>query len=246
MADNVALSVVLPVYNEAGGIVILIREIVDVLVSDFNIRSEIVVVDDASEDGSATIVETATGPIANRYPGNTVDIRVVRQPGHSGQSRALMAGFAAARGDLIVSMDADGQYDPRDIPRFLDAMKKCEMVCGIRRTRSDGIVRKVCSVIANRVRNTLTGDSIADAGCTFRMMRKECLPALQPLDGRLDGCEFFFHPLALRKKGFRVGEIRVTHRPRAAGKSNYRLVRGRMMRGLKACVKAGWLLQGRR
>ena len=60
MADNVALSVVLPVYNEAGGIVILIREIVDVLVSDFNIRSEIVVVDDASEDGSATIVETAT------------------------------------------------------------------------------------------------------------------------------------------------------------------------------------------
>jgi dolichol-phosphate mannosyltransferase len=242
MSNNIALSIVLPVYNEAGGIVILVREIVDVLASDLNTDGEIIVVDDVSEDNSATVVETAAGKITNRYPGNAVDIRIVRLPSHSGQSRALMTGFSAARGDLIVSMDADGQYDPRDIPRFLDAMKRFDMACGIRRIRSDGIARKACSVVANGFRNILTGDSIADAGCTFRIMRKECLPALLPLDGRLDGCEFFFHPLALRKKGFRVGEMEVAHRPRAAGKSNYRLVRGRMLRGLKACIKAGGVL----
>ncbi|MBN1307039.1 MAG: glycosyltransferase family 2 protein [Chitinispirillaceae bacterium] len=246
MGNDVAVSIVLPVHNEAPCIEGLIREIVEVVTMFTGKVSEIIVIDDVSDDGSAAIVEKIAGKIDRHRtvapPLHGGGLRLVKLAVRSGQSRALITGFSAARGSLIVSMDADGQYDPGDIPRLIDKMREFDMVCGIRRSRSDGFLRKACSVVANGFRNIVTGDSVADAGCTFRVMRKECIPSLLPFDGKLAGCEFFFHPLMVRKKGFRVGEIEVAHRPRASGKSNYRLMRGRFLRGVRACIRARKML----
>jgi dolichol-phosphate mannosyltransferase len=240
-----ALSIVLPVYNEAGNLGELIRGIIDVCSRDTGLPGEIVVVDDASDDGSAGIVDGIAEHL--RHPRGApesnapVEVRGIRLDTRTGQARALMTGFAAARGDLIASMDADGQYDPRDLPRLLAAMDGCDMVCGVRRRRADGLARKCCSIAANTVRNLITGDSTSDAGCTFRIMRRPCLELLRTHDGELAGCEFFFHPLMVRRKGLRVGEIEVAHRRRAAGASKYRLVRGRLLRGLVASIRAAQL-----
>lgn len=161
-------------------------------------------------------------------------IRLIRHAVRIGQSGTMMDGFIAAQGEIIVSMDADGQFDPGEIPRLLKRMDSYDMVCGVRYRRRDGLIRKGCSVIANSFRNLITGDSVSDSGCTFRSMRRCCVEVLLPYQGKLSGCEFFFHPLILRQAGFRICEIDVSHRPRSAGKSNYQLIRGRLGKGLRA------------
>ncbi len=245
MTGKFTVSIILPMHNEASGIASLICEIARTFNNTGYCGIEIIVVDDASVDGSAKKAEAAAADFLrqkNLY-GNIADIRIIRLPSRRGQSAALTEGFSAARGELIVSMDADGQYDPTNIPAFIKAAERFDMVCGVRRFRKDGFARKVCSVVANRVRNIMTGDSITDAGCTFRIMRRDCLDHILAFDNKLYGCEFFFHPLILRRKGFSIGQIPVTHRSRTSGKSKYRLIRGRAVRGIKACFKAAWLLR---
>ena len=172
-----------------------------------------------------------------------ITINLLTQPVRFGQSKALMRGILAAQGALIITMDADLQHDPADIPRLLEKMDGYDMFCGIRKTRNDGLSRLICSKIANVFRNRITGDSITDSGCTFRIMRKECIPAILPIENRLFGCEFFFHPLFAYRRGFRVGEAEVCHRQRTAGKSNYNLMRGRLMRGIAACIRVRRLIR---
>jgi dolichol-phosphate mannosyltransferase len=241
MQPNIALSIVLPVYNEAQGIGILIKEISAVFEKSLPKPGEIIIVDDASNDTSVTVIEEIARELAPlRRPqsqASPVEITLITHPDHRGQSHALMNGLAAARGDLIVSLDADGQYDPADIPRFIEKLDAFDMICGVRKNRADGSARIGYSKIGNALRNRLTGDSTKDAGCTFRIMRKTCVAALLPFKERLFECEFFFHPLILRRKGFRVVEMEVSHRPRLAGKSKYKLVRGRALRGLYACMR---------
>jgi len=83
----------------------------------------------------------------------------------------------------------------------------------------------------------ITGDSISDSGCTFRIFRKECVSAFMTVDGLLFRCELFFYPLLARRSGFRIGEVSVNHRRRTAGKSSYKLMRGRLVSGIKACFR---------
>ena len=246
MVSKIPLSIVLPVHNESGCIASLLREIVDVCVSELHVSAEVIVVDDASDDDSAAIVDAIASEVnCPTEHGNTTRpfIRLIRHAVCIGQSGTLMDGFVAAKGEIIISMDADGQFDPHEIPRLLQRMDSCDMVCGVRHRRRDGLIRKGCSVIANSFRNLVTRDSISDAGCTFRSMRSCCVKVLLPFQGKLSGCEFFFHPLMVRNAGFRIGEIDVRHRPRAAGKSNYRLLRGRMGRGFRACIRVRDLLR---
>jgi dolichol-phosphate mannosyltransferase len=246
MQPNIALSIVLPVYNEAEGIGILMKEIHAVFEKSLPKPGEIIIVDDASNDTSIAVIEKIAQELTlrmrKRSHASSVEITIIAQPDHRGQSQALLNGLAAARGDMIVSLDADGQYDPADIPRFVEKMDAFDMICGVRKNRADGSARMSYSKIGNALRNRMTGDSIIDAGCTFRIMRKTCVTALFPFKDRLFGCEFFFHPLILRRKGFKVVEMEVSHRPRLAGKSKYKLVRGRALRGLYACVRARRLL----
>jgi dolichol-phosphate mannosyltransferase len=234
------ISVVLPIYNEEENIGALLKEIASVFAEVIRKPYEIIVVDDASVDSSAAAVRGTRDSLGSSPFLSTMTLMV--QHVRSGQSKALLRGMAAAQGALIITMDADLQYDPADIPRLLEKMGTYDLLCGIRKNRSDGLARRLCSKIANAFRNAITGDRIADSGCTFRVMRKQCVATLMPLDGRLFGCEFFFHPLFVRHRGFRVGESAVVHRPRRAGKSNYRLIGGRFMRGIAACILARKLL----
>ncbi|MBN1756956.1 MAG: glycosyltransferase [Chitinispirillaceae bacterium] len=244
MGDNPELTVVLPVYNEAGCIGSLIGEIAAATTGRC-VSVEIIVVNDASQDGSAdeitTAFETVVRTCGNGSKTTVFSTRQIVQPRRMGQSVALLTGFRAAHGSMILSMDADGQYDPAEIPRFLEMMATADMVCGWRANRSDGRARRITSLIANAVRNMITGDTLTDAGCTFRIMRAQCREAIGPLEGRFSGCEFFFHPLFIRLGGFTVKELPVAHRPRKGGSSHYHLVRGRWYNGLVDSVKAARL-----
>lgn len=240
------ISIVLPVHNEENNIGVLLKEIVVVFKNIIRKPYEIIVVDDASDDKSAAVIERFKKELdssAHRNgPSLLINCTILAQQIRSGQSRALMRGILAAQGALIITMDADLQHDPADIPRLMEKMDTFDMICGVRKNRSDGQARLLCSKIANAFRNLITGDSITDSGCTFRIMRKECITAILPIENRLFGCEFFFHPLFASRKGFRVGEAEVHHRQRTGGKSNYKLMRGRFMRGIAACIRARRLL----
>jgi dolichol-phosphate mannosyltransferase len=231
-------SLVIPMHDEAENIGLLLRKIFTVLDTTVRKTYEIIIVDDASSDGSIAMVEQEKeGYLTDQKPGCLSEITLLRQPVQSGQFKALIRGFSEARGDIIITMDSDLQHDPADIPRLLRMMEESDMVCGVRAARHDGMARRICSKIANGFRNMITGDSTTDSGCMFRIMRAACVAAILPCDGRLFGCEALFFPLLVRRKGFRVREAQVIHRKRASGKSRYHLIRGRMLNGIAACLK---------
>lgn len=207
------LSVVLPVYNERECLAPLLEELGAAL--DATGRSaEIVAVDDGSRDGSfAELVR-----LCAREP----RLRVVRLARNYGQTAAMAAGFQQARGDLIVSMDADMQNDPRDIPRLLDALTDdVDVVTGWRRERQDTFwSRRLPSMIANRVISSVTGTQLHDYGCTLRVMRAPYAKGMQ-LYGELHR----FIPALAADLGAHVIELPVHHRPRTLGTSKYGLSR---------------------
>jgi dolichol-phosphate mannosyltransferase len=203
------LSIVLPVYNEEQSLAPLWAELSEVLDGN-GLEYEVVFVDDGSRDRSAEIIRS--------FREASPRVRLVRLKENAGETAATDAGFKAARGRLVVSMDADLQNDPHDIPGLLGHLDRWDVVTGWRTRRADGdsIVRRASSRIANRIRNGLTGESIQDSGCTFRAFRRECLRDLVLYRG--------FHrfiPQLLRMRGFRVIEVPVNHRPRRFGQSKY-------------------------
>jgi dolichol-phosphate mannosyltransferase len=235
------ITVVLPVCNEEHNIGVLLREIAAVFDGAVRRRYELIVVDDGSHDRSAEMARSAMDCLrTSRF---FTAGACLEQGERKGQSAALTRGVAAARGELIVTLDADLQYDPADIVGLLDKTGAYDMVCGIRSERKDGAARLACSKIANAFRNFITGDTTIDSGCTLRVIRKECAPAILVLDGRLSGCELLFFPLFVRHAGFRVGEQPVRHRRRGAGTSKYRLIQGRLLRGIGACLRAKKILR---
>src|SRR5882762_7458180 len=203
------LSIVIPVYNEEDSLPLLWPELRSVLESE-RLTFEIVFVDDGSRDRSAEIIRG----LREADP----RVRLVRLKANAGETAATDAGFKAARGRMVVTMDADLQNDPADIPRLLTQLDQWDAVCGQRVNRGDGdsLVRRVSSRVANRVRNWVSDESIEDSGCTFRAFRRECLRGLTLYRG--------FHrfiPTLLRLQGYRVMEMPVKHRPRRFGRSKY-------------------------
>ena len=201
------LSLVIPVYNERDNLPVLHREITDVLKS-FGDAYEILFVDDGSTDGS--------GPVLRGLRAADPRVRVVTFARNAGQSAAMDAGFKGARGDVVVTLDADLQNDPTDIPRLLEALSGCEAVVGVRRNRRDNVVRRVSSRVANFVRNRLSDETITDTGCSLKAFRRDALRRLVLYDGM-----HRFLPTLLKMEGFRVKEIPVGHRPRRHGRSKY-------------------------
>ena len=158
-----SVSVVVPAYNECPNLVPLHAEISRVMTAT-GLPWELILVDDASDDGSAeALLElVAAGP----------HVRVVTMAVRTGQSGALLAGFAAARGDVVVTLDADLQNDPADIPRLLAALPGHGAAVGWRRNRRDTWVRRLSSRIANGVRNAVTRETVTDTGCSLKAMRR--------------------------------------------------------------------------
>jgi dolichol-phosphate mannosyltransferase len=212
MMSNAApeLSFVIPCHNERDNLrplVTAIREAVEPLRRAY----EIVITDDRSTDDSWAVLRELAAADAR--------VRGLRFARNAGQSAAMWAGMKAARGRFIVTLDADLQNDPRDLPRFLAALDKVDCVCGTRveaRAQGDGFVRIASSRIANWVRNKLSGEEISDAGCCFRAFKRECVDNLKFFKGM-----HRFLPTLFKIEGFTVTEIPVRHNPRHAGQAHY-------------------------
>lgn len=208
------VSIVVPVYNEAGNVSALHAELREVM-DRFGQPYEIILVDDGSTDGTAKELRMLTGST------------VLSLARNYGQSTALDAGFRAAKGEIIVSLDGDGQNDPHDIPKLLEALTDpdVDVAAGWRTERKDARGIRFLTIAGRRLRGFVIGDRIHDSGCTLRAYRRA---AIESID--LFG-EMHRYLLALLIwKGFRVVEVPVTHRPRLAGESKYGY--GKAVRGL--------------
>jgi dolichol-phosphate mannosyltransferase len=203
------LSVVIPVYNEEENLPLLWPELRSVL-EGLHLDFEVIFVDDGSRDRSAEIIRGLRE--SDRR------VRLVRLKANAGETAATDAGFKAARGRMVVTMDADLQNDPHDIPALLSHLDRWDAVTGWRVDRGEGdsFVRRASSRVANRVRNAISEETIEDSGCTFRAFRRECLRGLVLYRG--------FHrfiPTLLKMRGYRVIEVPVKNRPRRFGVSKY-------------------------
>jgi dolichol-phosphate mannosyltransferase len=224
------LSVVIPAYNEAPNVEPCYRELLSVL-EPMGGPFEVIVVDDGSTDETFGVLAR----IADADP----RLRVLRFKRNAGQTAALVAGFQAARGDVVVTMDADLQNDPRDIPALLAALPGCDAVCGWRVDRRDPWSKRIASRVANAVRRRLTGDGVHDTGCMLKAFRRAALAHLPPFRNM-----HRFLPALLQQAGFRVVEVPVRHRPRRAGQSKYGNW-GRLWAGLADLWAVRWMARRR-
>ncbi len=207
------ISVVAPVYNEAECAEALCRCLHETL-SGLGREYEIILVDDGSTDGTFEILAALQGELPN--------FRVIRLRRNCGQTAAMSAGFTHARGDVVVTLDADLQNDTRDIPRLLEAMTEdTDVVSGWRKHRQDKFFsRRLPSRLANRLISAITGVKLHDYGCTLKAYRSEIIR-----DIRLYGEMHRFLPALASWVGGRVKEIPVAHHPRRFGSSKYGLSR---------------------
>ncbi len=242
----VFLSVVAPAHNEAGNAVALVRE-VEAAIAPFCAERgeawEFVAVDDGSTDDTRARLLA----LAADRPWLRVIAMTRTPPGRgAGQSAAFHAGFRAAHGSLIATLDADLQNDPADIPRLIDLLgrHRADMVQGDRsRNRRDNLVRRAGSVVGRRFRGWILGDRVRDTGCSLRVMKREIALAL-PLEFR--GMHRFI-PATASAMGFRVIETPVTHRPRVAGETKYGMgITQRALPGLIDCFAVRWMSRRRR
>ncbi|MEJ2368997.1 MAG: glycosyltransferase, partial [Acidobacteriota bacterium] len=148
--------------------------------------------------------------------GAAQELRILAFAHNCGQSAALDAGFKAARGNVVVTMDGDLQNDPRDIPRLMEALEKADVVVGWRGHRRDSLVKRWTSRAGNHIRNLLTHEKIRDTGCSLKAFRRNVLEEIKLFKGM-----HRFLPTLARMGGFSVVEIKVNHRPREHGKTKY-------------------------
>jgi dolichol-phosphate mannosyltransferase len=206
------LSLVIPVFNEAGNILPLLETAIPVLRSLAAGSFEIIVVNDGSSDGTASELEEAM----IRWP----ECRIIEHPENQGQSAALLDGLRAARGELILTMDGDGQNDPRDFPTLARPVEagELDLACGWRQTRRDSWIRRVLSRVGNAARRAILGDGLHDGGCQLRVMRKSVVNVLFPVELMQS-----FLPAIAVANHFRVAEFPVSHHPRVRGKAHFGL-----------------------
>jgi glycosyltransferase involved in cell wall biosynthesis len=204
-------SLVIPFHNEAGNVPAVVEGAVGVLKA-LGGPFEVILVDDGSTDATAAEISAALG----RWP----ECRALTIPERVGQGSALLAGLRGSRGELILTMDGDGQDEPADLPAMLEFAERggYDLVCGWRRDRRDPGTRRLMSRLANPVRRALLRDRVHDAGCQLRVMRRPVLGALRPMDLLQT-----FIPALATAAGFRVGELPVRHHPRTRGASKYSL-----------------------
>lgn len=201
------ISVVIPAYNEEQNIPILYQKLTQVLEGkDY----EIIFVDDGSEDGTFNVLEE----IANKDK----RVKVIRFKRNYGQTSAMYAGFQHAKGDVIITMDADLQNDPEDIPVLLEKLEEgYDIVSGWRKDRKDPFLsRRLPSMIANWIISKVTGVHLHDYGCTLKAYRAKLLKDLE-----LYGDMHRFLPALTKRQGAKITEIVVRHHPRIYGKSKY-------------------------
>jgi glycosyltransferase involved in cell wall biosynthesis len=207
------ISVVVPVLNEEENLPILHQQLCQVLAGS-GFQYEIIIVDDGSTDGSFQMLR--------QLQAGDPCLRIVRFRRNYGQTAAFAAGFDRARGDIVITMDADLQNDPEDIPALVEKMAEgYDVVSGWRVDRKDRFLdRRLPSILANRLIGWTTGVRIHDYGCSLKAYRREVLDDVQ-LYGELHR----FIPALAHAAGARVTEIPVRHHPRRFGRAKYGLSR---------------------
>ena len=208
--QNLELSIVIPLYNERDNLIPL-EDKLETELSKLNLSYEIILIDDGSVDGSAHLIES----MQKHNP----RIRLIQFGHNHGQSAAFAAGFKAARGKIFVTLDADLQNNPADIPLLLEKMPEYDVVCGWRFKRNDPWIKRVSSKIGNAVRNKLSEEEIADTGCSLKAFRRECL---------------------MKMEGFRVTQVKVSHHPRLHGESKYN-IRNRLFSSFQDLMAIRWM-----
>jgi len=225
------ISIVIPVHNESGNISCLVKGIVDVLsVSSFSY--EIIVVDDASTDDTLVVLEN----LMSYYD----ELRVLSHKNNCGQSTALYSGIKAAKEDIIITMDGDGQNDPSDIPFMVNSLlnsdnEKLKMVAGHRVKRNDSKWRKFSSQIANKVRCSFLNDDTPDTGCGLKVFYRDiflCMPYFDHMHR--------FLPALVKRQGYDVESVPVNHFERRTGSSHYGTI-DRLMSGIVDLLGVFWL-----
>jgi len=211
------VSIVVPVFNEQDTLRQLHAEVLEV-VSAQQWTAEIIYVDDCSCDRSAEVLRAVHA--ASR--GSALAVRILKLRRNYGQTAAMAAGFDAARGEIVVPLDADLQNSPTDIPRLVEKLGEgFDVVSGWRRHRKDRmLVRRLPSVVANWLIGLTTGIALHDFGCTLKAYRKSMLSEL-----KLYGEMHRFIPVYLGRLGARITELEVDHRSRSSGQSKYSLLR---------------------
>ena len=209
------ISVVIPVLNEEENVKPLHKELSEVL-SKLNKSYEIIFVDDDSWDNTYKELKS----IKDKH------LKIVKLRQTFGQSAAMDAGFKNAEGKLVITMDGDLQNDPHDIPKLIKKLDEgYDVISGWRYKRKDGIGKRLASRIAYIMRSYITKQKIHDYGCSLKVYKKEALKGLD-----LTGEMHRFIPALVSNKGFKIGELKVNHRPRVHGKTKYKLTR--MLKGL--------------
>ena len=223
------LSIVIPLKDEDQSILTLKNEIDDVM-KELPYSWECLWIDDGSTDKTLSEIQ--------RFHQQDPRHQFVALACNCGQSAALHAGFTCARGEIIVTLDGDGQNDPRDFPELIEHLfeENCDMVNGVRSNRRDSIIRKISSRIANGFRNWLTHENIADVGCSLRVFRHECIMDIIPFNG--------FHrflPTLVRIAGHtRISQKPVNHRSRQYGRTSYG-IHNRLWVGIMDTLAVRWM-----
>jgi glycosyltransferase involved in cell wall biosynthesis len=223
------LSVVIPCHNEAENLRPLLAAIHAAL-DPLGFEYEVVITDDCSTDDSWRVLQDLS----------TSDprLRAQRFKFNCGESAASWAGMQIARGRSIATLDADLQNDPKDLPAMMKALRDFDCVCGTRvetRGEGDSWLRIASSRIANSVRNKLSGENISDAGCTYRVFKRECISGVKFFNGA-----HRFLPTLIKLEGFTVTEVPVSNNPRYAGKSHYG-VWNRLFKSFRDLLAVRWM-----
>jgi glycosyltransferase involved in cell wall biosynthesis len=223
------LSLVIPCHNEEKNLQPLFAAIHAVL-DPLALEYETVVTDDCSTDDSWTVLK--------QLAANDPRLRIQRFESNCGESAASWAGMQLARGRYIATLDADLQNDPVDLPALLEGLKNADCVCGTRittRGEGDNWIRIASSRIANSVRNKLSGENITDAGCTYRVFKRECIEHVRFFKGA-----HRFLPTLIKMNGFQVAEVPVSTNPRFSGTSHYG-VWNRLFKSFRDLLGVRWL-----
>ncbi|MBS0279863.1 MAG: glycosyltransferase family 2 protein [Proteobacteria bacterium] len=226
--SSMTVSVVVPVKDEAGNVAALAREIAAALAHEPD--HEIIFVDDGSTDGTTQILTGLKDEIAGFRP--------LRHHRNLGQSRGIDTGVKAAKGEIIVTLDGDGQNDPADIPTLLAKLRAnpaLGMVSGVRVKRQDTASRRIASKLGNRFRNAMLGDGATDTGCGIKAFYRAAFLELPYFD------HMHRYLIALvQRHGWKVDYAPVNHRPRLAGRSKYTNL-GRTLVSIHDMLGVRWL-----
>jgi dolichol-phosphate mannosyltransferase len=234
-ASTPAVSIVVPVRNEAGNVASLVTEITTALTVTLKDEFEIIYVNDGSTDG--TEAELRSLMASRPY------LRQIKHAKSCGQSAAVRTGVAHARAPAVVTLDGDGQNNPAFIPEFLRVLAtspRIGLVAGQRVGRKDTGFKKFQSRIANGVRGTVLRDGTRDTGCGLKAFRRDAFMALPYFDGL-----HRFLPALMRREGYEIGYVDVTDRPRGAGVSNYGMW-DRLWIGILDLAGVWWLIRRKR